>query len=164
MGMNNKSKVIKANYRLQLKAGKGGVDAKKIEESQKVIDTNDVDFTPIALSALRRMETALELAEKHGVTVEGIKASITTPVMELKAHAATFQYPLLGNLSNTMLTFLENIRVLDEDALEIVKAHHKTLHLIVVKEMKGNGGNAGKQLEDELRLVCARYFSKKKPI
>ncbi len=157
-----KAKVIKANYHLQLKAGKGGINEKKIEESQKVIDTNDVDFAPVAMNILRQLETALEKLEKNKVEEGKKKISITVPVMELKAHAATFHYPLVGNLSNTMLSFLENIRELDNEALQIVRAHHKTLHLIVTKGMKGNGGDIGRQLEDELKLVCDRYFSKKK--
>ncbi|MCB1531787.1 MAG: hypothetical protein KDJ35_02845, partial [Alphaproteobacteria bacterium] len=63
--------------------------------------------------------------------------------------------------ANVMLSFLEAVKELDEDVVRIVEAHHKTLSAIVIKKMQGDGGQAGKLMEDELRAACKRYFSKK---
>ena len=45
--------------------------------------------------------------------------------MELGVNAGTFKYELIGNLANIMLTFLEALRVADDNAIEIVNAHEK---------------------------------------
>jgi hypothetical protein len=82
--------------------------------------------------------------------------------MELKANATIFHYSLIGNLASIMLSFLESITKLDEDAISIVQAHHSTLQAIVQNKMKGDGGKNGKTFEKELKQVCARYYSKKK--
>lgn len=154
-------KVIKASYRLQQKVGAGPLDAKAVQQSQNVIDTNEVDFGPLGLSILKKLADALDVARTSTATTKDVKQMMTTPVMELKAHAAIFHYTLIGNLANIMLNFLEAIVAVDADALDIVKAHHDSLHMIIVRGMKGNGGEGGKILTSELQQACDRYYNKK---
>lgn len=160
-GTTKKPNVIKANYRLQQKVGAGPLDEKIVKASQQVMDTNQVDFEPLGLAILRRLEDALARTKEPGVSMAQMKDMLTTPVMELKANASTFRYTLIGNLANIMLSFLEAIKTMDQDAIEIVRAHHATLHMIVVRKMAGDGGEAGKQLTSELQQACDRYYHKK---
>lgn len=78
-------------------------------------------------------------------------------VMQLKANAAVFHYRLVGNLAQVMLGFLESLTHIDDNALEIVDAHHKTLNAIIAKQMKGDGGQHGQELQQELIRACERY-------
>ncbi len=155
------AKVIKANYRLQQKVGAGPLDARAVQQSQQVIENNQVDFGPLGLSILNKLADAVEHAKTSNATTKDIKQMMTTPVMELKAHAAIFHYTLIGNLANIMLNFLEAIVVVDADAIDIVKAHHDSLHMIIVRGMKGTGGEGGKILAMELQQACDRYYHKK---
>ncbi len=161
MTTEKKPAVIKASNKLQMKIGTGTIDVQKIVESQKVIETNEVDFAPLGLSILKKLEIGLEQAKDPSVNMRQIKAMLTAPVMELKANASIFHYSLIGNLANIMLHFLETIKALDKDAVEIVKAHHNTLHMIIVRKLKGDGGQAGKQLATELQQACDRYYQKR---
>ena len=157
-----KPKVIKANYTLQAKVGSGPLDAKKVEECQKVMDNNTVDFAPMATEILDRLNKAIENAREGNIELEQAVQDMTQPVMELKANAAIFRYDLIGNLANVMLSFLESVKTMDKTAIEIVNAHHKTLTAIIMKKMQGDGGKYGKQLEQELKDACLRYFQKKR--
>ena len=65
------------------------------------------------------------------------------------------------SLAAIMLGFLESIKIMDSDAIEIVKAHHASLHMIVVRKITGDGGAAGESLIKELKLACERYHHKK---
>ncbi len=155
-----KPRVIKANYVLQAKVGSGPLDAKKIEVCEKIMEANTVDFAPMAKIYLDALAAAIFNAQKGEISLEEARAAMTSPVMELKANAAIFKYNLIGNLANVMLSFLESIKQLDKTVIEIVNAHHKTLTAIILKKMQGDGGVYGKQLEQELRDACRRYFSK----
>lgn len=155
-----KSNVIKASNKLQLKAGFGKPDENKVTNSQKVIETNEVDFAPLGFAILEKLKAALENSRDASASMEQMKAALTAPVMELKANAGIFHYVLVGNLANIMLSFLESLKTLDKNAIEIVKAHHDTLHMIIARNMKGAGGAAGAQLETELKQACARYYKK----
>lgn len=151
--------VYKASKMLQQKVGAGPLDEAIVAKSQKVIDENDVDFTPLGLQFLGKLEAALKTANDESIAMKERKQALTGPVMELKANAAIFKYNLIGNLANIMLSFLESTPTLDKDAITIVDAHHKTLHMIVVKKMTGDGGQHGEIFMRELQDACTRYHN-----
>lgn len=157
-----KPKIHKASRILQAKIGSGPIDEATVEKCQDVIDNNDVDFKPLAEDYLDKLSKAMANIEQNpDLSVEAGIESLTAPVMQLKANAPTFQYPLIGRLANVMLSFLESIRMLDKDALAIVEAHQRTLQAIIQKEVIGDGGAFGQQMEEELKNACKRYFAKK---
>lgn len=145
---------------LQAKIGPGPLDMEAVKECQKIIDDNDVDFGPLAKEHLASLSRGVEKAFKGEGDEKTLIAGIVNPVMQIKANAGMFKYDLLGRMSNIMLNFLETIEKLDKDVLDIVKAHHSTLTLIINNEMKGDGGTVGAQLEKELKEACKRYFAK----
>jgi len=153
-------KVIKAKKDLQEKVGTGKIDEAVVEKCQSVMDNNDIDFQPLAMEFLDKLSQAIKAAKASEIDTKSSINDLTAPVMQLKANAATFKYDLIGNLANVMLSFLENIKELDKDAIAIIEAHHKTLTAIVIKKMVGNGGAFGKQMEEELKGACQRYFAK----
>jgi len=155
-----KAKTYKASLMLQNKVGKGPLDQKIVEKAQNAIDNNEVDFTPLGLQFLEKLSENLNKVEKElgSTNLEEQKQLITRPVMELKANATIFHYSLIGNLANIMLSFLESINEIDKDALSIVRAHHTTLNAIILKKMKGDGGQNGEIFMSELKQACARYY------
>lgn len=161
----SKVRIIKASKTLQIKAGSGDIEDEKITKAEVVIEKNAEDFAPIAKEFLDRLLTATETARSEGHDLSKnkmLKASMTQPVMELKANARMFKYDLVTSLANIMLGFLENVKELDKDAIEIVGAHHKTLTAIILKKMKGDGGTNGLLLQTELEDAVERYFSKRR--
>lgn len=154
-------KVFKADMALQGKIGTGPLDEKAVERAENVMENNDVDFAPLAMEYLDKLEAAIQGASSGSTEMGESVQNMTTPVMQLKANASTFKYNLIGNMANIMLSFLEGIKELDADAISIVAAHHQTLKAIVLKKMTGDGGPVGKQMEDELKAACKRYFAKR---
>lgn len=154
--------ILRANKSLQAKVGAGPLDERVVERCQKVMDSNTVDFAPLALEYLGKLEEAIALARNGSIDMKQAVHDMTAPVMQLKANASTFKYTLIGSLANIMLSFLEAIKEMDSDVIAIVNAHHQTLKAIVLKKMTGDGGAVGKTMEEELKGACARYFSKKK--
>lgn len=152
-----RANIIKASRLLQAKAGSGSVDPEKIEQMQKIIEDSPVDFIPIAQPLLNELKQAITDAKN------GKNASIDAliePVMQIKANAGMFKYPLVGKLAGIVLDFLENIKTVDADVVDICDAHYKTLNLIISNHMTGDGGDYGQKLETELQDACTRYFNK----
>lgn len=157
----NRARIIKANHLLQNKVGTGDIDDARISGMQKIMDTTIIDFVPMASKLLDELDAALKNAEVGTGDSTAQIAAMIVPVMQLKANGAMFHYELVSTLAELVLDFLENIDSLDDAALEIVAAHHRTLSLIVNNKMSGTGGNYGAQLEKELQDACHRFFSKK---
>ncbi len=166
--MDKNVKVIKASKALQSKAGKGEIAPRAIAAAEEALIRNSEDFTPLAQKLLDALMAGIENARgligvaHHPETKKEIAAEMTKPVMQLKANARMFKYDLVTSLANIMLDFLETIDDVDDDAVEIVTAHHKTLSLIVARKMTGDGGVHGPVLQKELTLACRRYFDSRK--
>lgn len=156
----SKVQIIKADRVLQAKVGTGSINSDVIRRAQQVMDNNEVDFAPMAKEYLEKLANAIQEA-RDGQNMEYCIKAMRDSVMQLKANASVFHYGLIGNLANIMLSFLESIKELDNDAIDIVSAHHRTLSAIVIKKMAGNGGSYGLQMEEELKSACNRYFSQK---
>ncbi len=156
-----KPEIIKANYALQDKVGSGPLDKEVVEKCQMVVDSNTIDFTPMATEFLENLQKAINHIKTSEKPTKNAINDITAPVMQLKANAAMFQYHLIGSLANVMLSFLEAVTEIDDDVIAIIQAHHHTLHAIVLQNIKGSGGENGKQLEGELKDACKRYFKRK---
>tara|TARA_R110002124_G_scaffold287216_1_gene471374 strand:- start:60359 stop:60880 length:522 start_codon:yes stop_codon:yes gene_type:complete len=158
-----KAKTIVASKLLQAKVGRGQIREDQALACKKALETSTSDFEPVALEFLNSLEHAIDNATNSSDSdLEAHKALLFKPIFDLKANAKMFKYDLVSIMANIMVTFLEKITHLDKDAVEIVKAHHQTLTLIVQKKMNGTGGEAGKALAKELQSACLRYFSKRK--
>jgi hypothetical protein len=158
-----KARTIAASKLLQTKAGRGQIREDQATACQDALETSTSNFEPVAMEFLNKLEHALsEAANSDDGDLEAHKAKLFQPIFDLKANAKMFKYDLVSIMANIMVSFLEKITHLDKDAVEIVKAHHNTLTLIVQKKMDGTGGEAGKALAKELQSACVRYFSKRK--
>lgn len=152
---------IKADLNLQIKAGLGAIDENAVKRSQSILDNNRIDFKPLAHKFLADLMDGLEKLSKAEQISSRSISLLSDPVMQLKANGHIFGYTLIGNLAKTMLGFLENLNVLDQDAIKIVDAHHKTLSLIINREMNGDGGEIGASFQNELENACNRYMKVK---
>ncbi len=161
--MNKKNvKTYKAKADLQKKAGPGPLDMELVHRAQDAIDKNKIDFAPIGLKFLSKLEKGLgEIKSAPQDNIDEDKKKLIGPVMELKANAKIFHYELVGNLAQIMLSFLETIEQLDKDALSIVGGHHDSLKAILGNNMKGDGGKDGQIMITELQDACNRYYKKR---
>ncbi|MGZ9108919.1 MAG: hypothetical protein ACXW4B_08890 [Micavibrio sp.] len=156
-----KARIIKASTLLQAKVGTGTIDEEKIRKMQQVLDQTKVDFAPLAMQLLDELSAAIQRAKDDADIPAVLIAQMTVPVMQIKAHAAMFDYAMVGRLANVALDFLENVTATDKTVIEIIEAHHKALAVIVKNKMSGNAGDYGTIMEKELKEACSRYFTKK---
>lgn len=159
---NDEAKRIKANLDLQKRVGTGSIDEKKVERAQEVIKNNKVDFVPIAKPHLDELSKAIKmsLGLKNPGNQKEILESYMTPIMNIKANAATFNYSLISGLSGTVLTFLEDVGKYDKKVVQIVDLLYKTILLILARKMSGDGGAEGKALQVAFYDVCQKTMKK----
>jgi hypothetical protein len=151
--------VIKPDLKLQLKVGTGELDQRTLDKCKVAMETSQkkVDFVPLALVLLEALKTTIIQLRDHNLEKDIATRQMTSTVMQLKANASTFGYPLVGNLAAIMLDFLESLTEVDNNAIAIVEAHHVTLGALVKSRMSGDGGPQGKALETELMSAIQRY-------
>jgi len=158
----DEAKRIKANLDLQKKVGTGNIDEKKVAKAQDVIKNNKVDFAPVAKPHLDELSKAIKnsMGLKNPENEKAVLESYMTPIMNIKANAATFNYSLISGLAGIVLTFLEDVGKFDKKVVQIVDLLYKTILLILARKMAGDGGSDGKALLGAFHDVCQKTMKK----
>lgn len=150
-----KARVIAASKELQQRIGTGEIDANTVKRAQTVMDSNKVDFGPLARPYLTALSSAVSDArQKKGTLDKQTLETISTPIMNLKANAATFNYSLISALGGVVLNFLESHDKPGRKTLQVVDLLNKTIMLIVARKMTGDGGEIGAALQKAFKDVC----------
>lgn len=152
----NTAKTIPASRELQKRIGTGEVDEKTVKKAQNLMDSNTVDFGPLARPYLTALGGALSDARtKQGAQLDKhTLETLSVPIMNLKANAATFNYSLISGLTGAVLTFLESHEKPGQKTLQVVDLLNKTIMLIVARKMTGDGGEIGNALQKAFKDLC----------
>lgn len=161
MNKHENVKFINPPNRLKMKAGGGGIPKSHIEQAQKVIENFEMDFRPEAKKLVQILDDATNAAIKSIKAGNKInKDEMIHPIMQLKANGGMFKYRLLTDVADICLQFMEALNDYTPDAVEIIKAHENAINIIINNDLKGDGGQAGYVLVQELHKACTRYFKK----
>jgi hypothetical protein len=158
-----KAKIITLPNIIKQKIGSGGLDAATLAEAEKVFKENTVDFRPIAKELLKELDTAIEEARKNPQDSEPPVEALIYPAAQFKAQGEVFHFPLVSEISDILINFLETITTPpDEDTLEIVTAHKKAISVVIKNNMTGVNHPQGAELKRSLTEACRRYYKTRK--
>mgnify|MGYP000025200594 CR=1 len=147
---------------LKLKVGMGGLTENILNKAQALLESNSIDFVPLAEMYLDSMMKGIELARvpPADMDLESIIRGILFPGMQLKGNGGMFHYELVTHIADRFIQFMEVIDKIDDDALDIIMAFHTTIRAVVLARIKGDGGARGDELMKALVDACIRYFEK----
>jgi len=144
---------------LKEKMGSGGVSEILLTRAQELIDNNTIDFMPLAKDLVQLLHDSVAAVRDGKAEGEEAIAVIIYPAMQLKAQGSMFHMPLVTDLADILVNFLETVEEPDADVLEISAAHATALSAVLSKEIKADSQN-GKDLCTELLRSCERYYKK----
>lgn len=149
-----------ASKALKKKVGDGGIPAHILKKAQDYLDSNPIDFAPYAAHYLEQLvDTRNALAKGEQDAESGLKKIVDT-IMQMKANGSMFHYQLVSMISDVMLRFMEKVKELDGDFVDILNVYLKVLEIVINKKITGNGGREGYALTQELHYACERYYNK----
>lgn len=157
-----KAKLVTPPNLLKKKTGGGGFDPAVLTKAQTMLEENTVDFKPIAISLVDLITEVVENINEEILQGEVAIEALIYPVMQLRAQGSMFHYPLITEIADILVNFLETIKVVDKGVLEIVQAHKMSLNIVISSQIKGESGALGKGLCTELTDACNRYYKARK--
>lgn len=157
-----KAELITPPNRIKEKVGSGGIDEVVMQKAQDLVENNSVDFKPIATMLVDLLNEGIQEIRTGVIKDEEAIESLIYPAMQLKAQGGMFHYPLITEICNILVNFLETVEEADKDVLDIVIAHKMAINVVLGSEIKQDGGDQGKALRDALMEACNRYYKKHK--
>lgn len=147
---------------LKVKVGHGGIPPELLKKSQDYIESSIADFSPYAQKFLDEINGYIkQLKENKDLrTDRQFINKMAQPIMNLKANGGMFKYPLVSMIADVGLQFIDRAGELNEDGIEILRAHNGSISLILANRLKGYAGPEGNKITEELREACNRYFKK----
>jgi hypothetical protein len=147
---------------LKRKVGSGGLSEEILNKAQALLEHNTIDFRPLAEMYLDTLSKGIEQARRASSTAdtEYLIAGMLYPATQLKANGGMFHYPLVTQVGDKLVQYLEVISSVDLEVLEIVQAFHTTIRAILLGQVQGDGGKYGDELMQALVDACYRYFEK----
>ena len=154
-------RIIKTPNYLKQKVGDDRIDVHQIQKCQEVLAAVEVDFTDEAEVAINKVRDLLKVVRgvQYGREEEYYQ-QIVDPIMFLKAGGGMFRYSTVYHVSNLMQSFLERMRRLDDDVLDILDAYENATRLCLFKCPKDTKNPIMRKLYKELESACIRYMDK----
>ncbi len=161
MTSSKKVRFINPPNRLKTKVGNGGIPQDRIDRAQLLMNDFDANFRPIARKLASNLGKATQDAIQHiDQNKEFDRDRLVLPIMQLKANGGMFKYSLLTDVADICLQFMESINEYNKEAIDIIKAHENAIQIILKNDLRGDGGQEGYNLVQELHQACTRYFKK----
>jgi hypothetical protein len=111
-----------------------------IAKNYAVNNTGDIDSCGGQLKAAREdaSSRAASIKELYGIA------------HNIKGQGSSFGYPLVTRIGHSLCTLVRQEREFSDADLGVVQAHLDALRLILVKDIKGEGGEVGAKLAARL--------------
>lgn len=147
---------------LKSKVGSGGLSDDVLSKAQKLLEDNTVDFIPLGDLYLEGLNDGINVCKTAGAADDNeyLISTMLYPSVQLKANGGMFHYPLISEIADKLIQFLEVIEEPDIEALEIIIAFHTTMNAVLRGKVAGDGGKHGEALLSALNSACLRYFGK----
>ncbi len=156
-----KTRKIPASRELQNKVGTGKIAQEDVAAAQDVIETNGADFEQIAMPHIDELARLIFAVQNAEISEREMIEAAIHPIMNLKANAGTFNYPLITTLAEAVLGVLDNTEEADQAIIDITDHLQKAVLAVMRHKMFGDGGVAGAALVKEFEDVCRRYVIQK---
>lgn len=157
-------KVIKADKKLQAKAGIGDIDKSAVESAQNFADNNKVVYADVVSPILGRLKELIDViqAEDSSDGQTNNLKNIKSTIMDIKASAATFSYPLISRLTGPLLLHLESLERIDKDTHKMLDLLYHTVSIVVRNDESDLGKVLAKELEDTFYKAYDKISKQKK--
>lgn len=143
------------NTLLKAKTGRGQVkpDPKAIRRAEAAIEKVGKDFPKWAQGDLDEMDKALAVARKNPEQQEDYIMRIFRTSMDLKGQGGSFGYTLISEIGDSLKKFTESRKEASPRDVEIIAAHVNAMRVVMVENIKGDGGETGRAIVNGLHKL-----------
>jgi Hpt domain len=113
-------------------------------------------YVPSTLADLERCLALLKTAREQPASRSDSIRDLYGIAHNIKGQGSSFGYPLVTRIGHSLCTLTRQERAFSDADLAAIQAHLDALRLILVKEIKGEGGELGAKLAARLEGMVAK--------
>jgi len=150
------AQVINPPQTLQNKVEKGGpgaVDLEALAKAEEVIANLADDYLDWVREDLVRLEAAYEQLKNAEGDAAAELENVFQIAHDMKGQGGSFGYDLMTAIGDQLCRLVEKMDKAGPRELKMIRVHIDAMRVIITKELKGDGGNEGRQLLMGLTLV-----------
>lgn len=148
--------IIKPPQTLQSKVEKGGpgaVDLDALAKAEAVIASLAGDYMTWVRDDLVRLQAAFDKLKAGGGDWKADLDEVFQIAHDMKGQGGSFGYDLMTAIGDHLCRLVEKFEKVGPRELEMIRIHIDAMRIVITKELKGDGGNEGRQLLMGLTLV-----------
>jgi len=164
--MNDKTRFINPPNLLKQKVGSRGggsgagqIDPQALLRAQSIIDSKAQEYPEWASKQINELYTVYEKSVKDQSNRAEHVEKIANLVHDIRGEGTTYGYPLVTRIGTSLYDFVQVIGRANDAQMEVVKAHIDALKVVVSQRMEGDGGQAGAELLNMLRLAANKFVA-----
>jgi len=154
-----KPEIINPPQTLQAKVDKGGpgaVDLDALAKAEDVIASLADDYIDWVREDLVRLQGAYDkLKAGEGDWEEDLEALFQI-AHDMKGQGGSFGYDLMTAIGDHLCRLVEKFEQVGPRELEMIRVHIDGMRVVITKELKGDGGDEGRQLLMGLTLMVEK--------
>ena len=150
--------IIKASYKLKIKAGNGGFDWQNIAIAERRLKDSAHLFPEAASKDVDLIEKALQ-SLKTGRSSDEVISIIQASCIELKSHSVMFQFPHAAEVIDSLLKLSGEIRTMSPIIREVVVLHLRTLKIVIDQARNTSGAFSKEHLLEGLKKASEKALS-----
>ena len=128
-----------------------------VERAEAALAELAADFSVWMESECARLDAARNAVKAAGVTA-GNKDVLFRAAHDIKGQAATFGYPLVAPVADSLCRLLEHTPDIAHLPLRLIDQHVDAVRAIVRKNTRGNVGKYAAELAEKLRHVTDEFL------
>ncbi len=157
------AQIIQVPNLLRAKIGPGkGIDKALVQKADQAIVEQSGIFLERARNDIQTLDgktTAMEDATDDSVRKIAQQEAYAI-VHELRGEAGTYGYKLVSTIANAQCRYIEDLAEDTTAVPAIIRAHTDALRAVIGGDITGDGGEVGKELNENLRLLVAKLQKK----
>jgi len=135
------------------KGGPGAVDINALAKAEAVIDSLADDYLDWVKEDFIRLETAFKQVKAgEGDEKANIEAMFSVS-HDMKGQGGSFGYPLITQVADLLCGLLEKVNSVGPRETNMMRVYIDAMRVVISHELKGDGGNEGRQLLMGLTLM-----------
>jgi chemotaxis protein histidine kinase CheA len=165
----DKKTAVKVRYyrfRNRLKdktAGLGGgdgffeIDASAMKKAEEALASAAQDYPDWVMATITKLVELHQLCVSSPPSRRPTFEQIRRIAHDLKGQGGTFGYPLVTSFATSLHRFASMREGIEDEHVEIIKAHIDSMRAVVRDRVSGDGGDIGKALAKGLDDVIKRF-------